>query len=169
MHPCDIERVSQVLSLGPNTIQQLNDRYVLMSLSNNVSVHDCPIHEIVYDDFIRYNNLELLRKLKYLERKYSDTFCKVFPRGTNSIERKVYNTICFAFDKVYKCDKICVVFNAYNREDCTYQGVPNAIYKVLQDKFDILHKSENMGVYNILIQRKEVLKHHGINASRNVY
>lgn len=155
MHPLQINRAAQVLLLGPEALKELSDRYVLVNHIENNTVHDCPIHEILYDDFIQLNKETNLEILHELENKYPrELFDQIFPRNNINIKRKIINTINFTIDQVYKCDKLCVTFSERMGNAPIKQGVPNAIYEVLQEEFNILDSSSNCGLYSAIICKR---------------
>lgn len=170
LHPEMVFRASQVLTLGPEAIDQLSDRYVLLSHESNPYAHDCPIHEIMYQDFIDYKHSDIpLERLKEIEAIHDPKdFNRVFPKDDTEIKRKVLNTINFAIDKVYKCEKLLVLFSQRLKSSPPTQGVPNAIYHVLQENFDIISMDCTSGLYNIIIQKRSEATD-GSNASRAVH
>lgn len=139
LHPEMIMRAAQVLKLGPQALKELTDRYVLIKNPNNVTFHGCPIHEIGYSDFETYIFDIYLKELKRIEEEQKpEEFEQVFPKTDDNIRRKIKNTLFFAMDKVYKCDKLLVTYAERIKSQPPQQMVPNAIHRVLQEDFEII-------------------------------
>lgn len=142
-----IERAAQVLQLGPSALKQLSERYVLLSASNIITRHNVTIHEILYED---------LRKNKYasdyydnLVKQYGDHILDyIFPKDDKNMKRKIINTIYFALDKVYKCDKLLITFEE------SKESIDNIIYHVLQEEFEVLSQETLYNTYYMIIKRR---------------
>lgn len=156
LHPEDVNRAAQILTMGREAIDEVSERYVLISHKDNPYTNDCPIHEIPFSDFEDYRFDWPLERLKELKAVHDpESFNKVFPDNIDGIKRKILNTINFAIDKVYKCEKILIVFLSHTKTSPKVQGVPRAIYEVLQENFSIVQSTCGAGaIYQIIIQRR---------------
>ncbi len=155
MHPDMVFRASQLLQLGPEALEKLSDRYVLTSIVHNEFRHDCAIHEIMYQDFENHVFDTDLLRLKELEKVYPPEMIEqVFPKTDDNIRRKLSNTISFAMDKVYKCDKLLVTFAEKIKHFPERQGVPNAIYRVVHEDFETINETVIGLDYHIIIKKR---------------
>lgn len=168
LRPNMIARASQLLILGPEAIQQLNERYTLINHKTNPYHHDCPIYEIPYDDIRNFPyGDEPLETLHNLEGKYSpDMIEKLFPKELSNVKRKIHNTINFALDKVYKSDKLLLLFPNTRDGVSATPGIPNTIFHVVQENFDF-DVVDNGNLVSIIIKKRSEL--HDNNASGSVH
>lgn len=155
IHPSLLSISRQILNRGPTACKELTSRYVLMCSPTNPNLHVCVIYEIMYQDFERYRGSALWTYLEEMKSSTSpDIFNRMVPSDDSIFKRKILNTLCFAMDKVYKCDELLVTFDKYIKDPYEIQGVPNAIYHVLQEHFDIVSQSLDERLCLITIKKR---------------
>lgn len=132
--------LEEILSSDIESLKEMNSRYSLISHTTYPMFHDCNIYNFIYDDLMEYKDSGYLRMFynEFIEKFGQEKVDLFVVKDKKEIENKIYDAIVFAFDKVYKTDKIEVSF--INDPDLFHYSysILNIIYSVLTDHFTII-------------------------------
>ena len=130
-----------ILSSTDNELDQLYDHYTLLNHEDHPLFHSCIIYDILYEDLEKSD-------LGYIKMFYNDFVEKY---GQDKVDRnilmnKIYDVITFAFDKIYKTDKIVLDFWKMPEVSKYQSSIPDIIYQVATEHFTII--SNNVTGYH---------------------
>lgn len=155
LSPREIMSTEQMLKLGTHALKVISNHYVVTSIIGTPDKHDCPIHEILYDDIVSYGTSAVKEVYQQFVERYGHGPCDlVFPKDENFIIEKIAGTILFVMDKVYNCDKLMItVYGNIRSSRFDRSSIPELIYSSIQENFDIIEFWSSPKKYQIIIRK----------------
>ena len=84
LSPREIMSTEQMLKLGTHALKVISNHYVVTSIIGTPDKHDCPIHEILYDDIVSYGT----SAVKEVYQQYKNSLYRWGKLNRNFIIRK---------------------------------------------------------------------------------
>lgn len=148
----DIDSAESMIRLGAHALKVISNHYVVTSHIGIVDKHDCPIHEIPYQDIVSSKNPHVKKTYQRYLDYYGEEVCDlVFPKDENFIREKIYHTILFVMDRVYNCDLLRVTFQKQDE----VSSITHIIYDAIQEYFDVVTLEFSKTDYKITIIKRE--------------
>lgn len=149
----DIDSAESMIRLGTHALKVISDHYVVTSHIGIPGHHDCPIHEIPYQDIRSSKDPHVQDTYQRYLDYYGDDVCDlVFPKNNDFIKEKVYHTILFVMDRVYNCDLLRIKFPKQSGDETS--SITQIIYDAIQEYFDVITQEFSKEDYEISIIKR---------------
>lgn len=155
IHLEQLPLLEEILSSNKHGIQQLHDRYVLLSYDKqNKFYHDCPMIELLKKDVLSSGQSWVLKYYNNLIKKFGKELVDLLIiEDEEIIKNKILYIINFAMNFVYKSNALRIEMLKYKESPREISSIPNLIYSTIGENFDIIDQYL-LGQQNYIIIKK---------------
>lgn len=123
-------------------LQQLHDRYVLVSNDEKNNLHhDCPMMDFLKRDIDDCGSNRIQEFYKYFVEKYSkEVVDLLIVEDEKIIQKKILHMMNFAMNDIYKSDAVKIEFVRYDKRQDYSSSIPELIYSTAGENFDIIEQ-----------------------------
>lgn len=152
-----------ILIATPDVLEKMNQQYALYSHVNNDSVNYCPIYQIPKKDLENRPKKDIpLAMYHHLIEQFGQKAVDLLIVDEDVMKNNIKNMIQFAMDTIYHDDGIIIEFETIKGLNAAQimlgatSSVPDMIYEVAQEYFEIVTQAENVrtGKLSVLIKKK---------------